>query len=106
MMAVCPTCGRGFDDGRYCPIDGAPLELEGDTLRKRRDSMLDRVVGETFQIVGVLGRGAGGTVYAATQLDLARPVAVKVLNAELARSTRNVARFEREARALARIEDP
>jgi len=64
------------------------------------------VIADCFRIDGVLGRGAGGTVYAATQTDLARPVALKVLNAILATSAKNVARFEREARALARIEDP
>jgi hypothetical protein len=53
----------------------------------------------------VLGRGGMGTVYRATQLALAREVAVKVVPASGAADA-DVARFQREARIAARLEHP
>src|SRR5688500_15068011 len=54
----------------------------------------------------VLGAGGMGTVYRAEQLALARTVAVKLLRPQLAASPRALARFEREARAAARLNHP
>ena len=46
-------------------------------------------------------------VYRALQLNVDRPVAIKVLNAELSRAgSTGVARFEREARTIARLTHP
>ena len=53
-----------------------------------------------------LGRGGMAVVYLATQLDLARPVAVKVLRPGLALDERHVERFRREALAIARLSHP
>lgn len=54
----------------------------------------------------VLGRGGMGTVYVGRAVELDRPVAVKVIHPELARHESFVRRFEREARALARLSHP
>ena len=51
----------------------------------------------------VLGRGGGGTVFAARQLEPPRPVAIKVLRVARTRA-RDIDRFRREANALARLE--
>ncbi|MEM6290543.1 MAG: serine/threonine-protein kinase [Myxococcota bacterium] len=51
-----------------------------------------------------LGRGGMGRVYRARQLRLDRFVAVKLMNAELGRDPEFRERFEREARALARLD--
>ncbi|MCE9573648.1 MAG: protein kinase [Deltaproteobacteria bacterium] len=101
VMVSCPACGRSFDDGRFCPIDGTAL-AEG----AAPGSWEGRVLPGGLRLDGVLGRGASGTVYAATQLDLDRQVAVKILHGDLASSPKMVARFEREARALARLAHP
>jgi len=53
-----------------------------------------------------LGQGGMGTVYHATQLSLDRPVAVKVLTRRLSKNPSMVARFEREAGALAKLNHP
>jgi hypothetical protein len=100
-MVVCPACGRSFDDGRFCPIDGHAL-AEGSAP----GSWEGRVLPGGLRLDGVLGRGASGTVYAATQLELDRQVAVKILHGDLASSPKMVTRFEREARALARLAHP
>ncbi|MGN0879112.1 MAG: protein kinase [Oligosphaeraceae bacterium] len=59
-----------------------------------------------FRIERELGRGAMAIVYLATQLDLDRPVAFKVMSAELAADREFVSRFVNEARAAAALNHP
>jgi len=56
-----------------------------------------------YRIELLLGRGAMGEVYRAVQLALDRPVAVKRIAGHLLDQPGAVARFEREARCLARV---
>ncbi|HEX4413659.1 MAG TPA: serine/threonine-protein kinase [Lacipirellulaceae bacterium] len=56
-----------------------------------------------FFVLRRLGRGAMAEVYLAQQLSLGRQVALKVLNAELARDPNYVRRFDHEARAAAAL---
>ena len=58
------------------------------------------------RIEGVAGRGGMGVVYRATQLDLGRPVAVKVIAADRARDPGLRTRFSLEARLAAAIDHP
>ena len=67
----------------------------------RPGSQLDK-----FRIVREIGRGGMAVVYLATQLDLARPVALKVLRPGLSVDRRHVERFQREALAVARLNHP
>jgi eukaryotic-like serine/threonine-protein kinase len=57
----------------------------------------------TSRIVREIGRGGMGVVYEAFQEGLDRPVAVKSLDAKLARSKELTERFRREGRAYARL---
>jgi serine/threonine protein kinase len=59
-----------------------------------------------YRIDDELGRGGMGTVYAGHDLRLDRDVAVKVLRDDLASDPSFRRRFEREARAAARISHP
>jgi serine/threonine protein kinase len=59
-----------------------------------------------YRIEQMLGRGGMATVYKATQLSLSRPVAIKVLPRTLAQNPSFVARFNREAGALAALSHP
>ncbi|HET9955226.1 MAG TPA: serine/threonine-protein kinase [Polyangiaceae bacterium] len=98
-IALCPRCllsadaedGDSEDD--VSDVDNASLRaaaLEVPGLRLAR----------------VLGRGAMGQVWLARHVRLDRDVAVKVIAPELALDAAFVARFEREARALARLNHP
>jgi len=59
-----------------------------------------------YRVESVLGRGGMGSVYKATQLSLGRPVAMKVLAADLVRDEQFAGRFKREADALSRLSHP
>ena len=59
-----------------------------------------------YRMEEVVGRGAMGVVYKATQLALERPVAIKVISPEHARNPSFQARFERESRLAASVEHP
>jgi len=60
----------------------------------------------TYEIVALLGAGGMGEVYRARDPRLAREVAVKILPLHLARDPDAMARFEREARAVAALSHP
>ena len=59
-----------------------------------------------FEIVGLIGEGGMGQVYRARDPKLARDVAIKVLPEIFARDGERLARFRREAQALAALNDP
>ena len=59
-----------------------------------------------YKIVGPIGKGGMGEVYAAEDLKLSRTVALKVLPAALADNPDRRMRFEREARAIAALNHP
>src|SRR5215831_15080886 len=59
-----------------------------------------------YEIVAPLGAGGMGEVYRARDLRLQRDVAIKILPAEFAQQSDRVARFEREARLLASLNNP
>lgn len=66
--------------------------------------MIGRTLGH-FRVIEKLGEGGMGDVYLAEDTKLARKVALKVLPEEMASETR-LARFEREARAVAALNHP
>lgn len=61
------------------------------------------VIAGKYLLEGVLGRGGMGNVWAAHHLQLEALVAVKLIHAAYARDPEARARFEREARAAARL---
>jgi hypothetical protein len=59
-----------------------------------------------YEVVGPLGEGGMGQVYRARDPRLGRDVAVKVLPTEFASDADRLARFQREAQALAALNHP
>ncbi|MDA3863225.1 MAG: serine/threonine-protein kinase [Deltaproteobacteria bacterium] len=99
-MKICPLCHKKFKvDGNFCPKDGTPL-------MEISDPLIGEVLLGQFEITEVIGQGAMGKVYLARQLSIDRNVAVKVLKNKLANDQKVVKRFNREAKAAARLNHP
>ncbi len=82
------------------PNDDESLDLSYLSPAQQADS-LGRL--GHYEIIQVLGRGAFGMVFKAFDVKLHRYVAVKVLNAELAKTSPPRKRFLREARSIAAV---
>jgi hypothetical protein len=98
LLKECPRCGACFDRAMtVCPADRSTLTL---TLP------VDRTIDGVYRLDRRVGAGAMGAVYRATDLRLGRPVAVKLMLGSLFGSHAALRRFEREARAVARLSHP
>ena len=75
------------------------------TLTSGAGPMIGRTLAH-YRITAAIGAGGMGQVYRATDTRLDREVALKVLPAELAGSADMLARFRREARAVASLNHP
>lgn len=84
---------------------GASLPAEGLRCLNCGKERL-KVLGGKWRVDQRLGVGGMGAVYLATDLSLGRQVAVKVLHPALAEDKSFVARFQREARTMARLDHP
>ena len=79
--------------------------------QERADALLragnkdPRQIGD-FRIRHELGHGGMGVVYLADQQSLQRAVALKILPPQFSLSPRQIERFQREARAVARLRHP
>jgi serine/threonine-protein kinase len=67
---------------------------------------LGDVLGGRYRLVELLGQGGMATIYRATDAQLGREVAVKVLHQEYGRDPDFVARFKQEAQAAASLSHP
>ncbi len=59
-----------------------------------------------YEVVALIGEGGMGRVYRATDTNLKRAVAIKVLPEILSADAERLARFQREAEVLARLNHP
>jgi serine/threonine-protein kinase len=78
----------------------------GGGLPPTLEDQLKRQLAPEFELVRRLGGGRLSSVYLAREPSLQRLVAVKVLHADAARHAKKLARFRREAMALASISHP
>ena len=87
------------------PSNGAPLRRC--LLPPERDvsEMIGRSLAH-YHITAAIGAGGMGEVFRATDTKLRRAVALKVLPPDMARDADRLARFQREARAIAALNHP
>ena len=97
----------------YCPRCSAaqtPEEPECKCGQKRppvgwmQDALVGQVLGGRHHVTRRLGAGGFGTVYLAIQQPFGAKRAVKVLNEQVAYDEQVIARFEREATVLGRLQ--
>ena len=62
--------------------------------------------GTRYRALNLLGHGGMGTVWLAQDSILQRPVALKIMESRYAGDSQFLTRFQREARAVARLKDP
>lgn len=89
-------------DGQRAAIKAAETQAESNVLRDR----VTAAVGDLYLIAQEVGRGGMAVVYAAEDVRLQRPVALKVLPPELAFRGDVRERFVREAQTAARLNHP
>ncbi len=70
------------------------------------DELLGTLIDDRYMLLASLGEGGMGQVYQARHVLMDKPVAVKVLLAELAHLPDLTKRFEREAQSSSRLNDP
>jgi serine/threonine-protein kinase len=70
------------------------------------DPIIGRTLASRFLITALLGEGGMATVYRGKQDAEPAEIAVKIMNADLARDSNFVKRFRREARSAARLDHP
>ena len=97
-MRYCRVCHRCFGDGvEFCLFDQtATREVES----------LPLIVEGKYRLEQLIAHGGMGSVYRATHLQLDRAVAIKILRAEFLSDATARERFNREARAAARLKHP
>src|SRR5262245_26652852 len=78
--------------------EGVPTRAEGTTAVAQPPPVI-----AGYELIEVLGKGGMGEVWRAKQISLQRLVAVKVLPPRLAKDPEFVARFDKEATALASL---
>jgi serine/threonine protein kinase len=71
-----------------------------------RDMTQPRLLGDRYELEGVVGRGGMAEVYRARDLRLDRVVAIKTLRTDLARDQTFQARFRREAQSASSLNNP
>jgi serine/threonine-protein kinase len=93
----CPSCGSLYDLGAtHCAIEGETLTIV----------QLPRVLAQRYRLEGRQGGGGMGTVYQATDTELERRVAIKVMREDMGGNAGAAERFRREARTAAAFSHP
>ncbi len=98
LVKECPLCGTCYDSNvQVCSKDNRELTLS---------LPVERTIENKYRLEKLLGRGGMGAVYQATDLRLNRLVAIKILLGSMFGDQEALRRFEREARASAKLTHP
>jgi serine/threonine-protein kinase len=97
-MRYCQVCHCCFGDGaEYCLFDQTPTFLV---------DQLPVVIDGKYRLERLIAHGGMGSVYRAVHQQLERNVAIKILRAEFLADQVIAERFNREARAAAKLKHP
>jgi predicted Ser/Thr protein kinase len=111
----CPQCGAPLPAGvlaGLCPAclmkQGAAADTAGPDIAAFQPPGVEEVARlfPQLEVIALIGKGGMGAVYRARQRALDRVVALKILPPQTAAGPGFVERFNREARALAKLNHP
>jgi serine/threonine protein kinase len=108
-MRQCAHCGhQSSDEGRFCARCGAPAEVHIDEDRSAYNTPVapGTIFEGKYQVLEEIGRGGMGVVYRGHDLSLDRHVAIKVLPEQFNTDDDVIARFKKEAKAMASLDHP
>jgi eukaryotic-like serine/threonine-protein kinase len=95
VLKQCPVCGACYDgSSQICESDHAQLTLI---------LPVERTIDGRYRLDRLIGRGGMGAVFEASDLRLDRRVAVKIIGGQFFGDSKALRRFEREAKAAARL---
>lgn len=98
LVKECPLCGICYDSvTEFCTKDNRELTLS---------LPVERIIDDKYRLEKLLGKGGMGAVYKATDLRLNRSVAIKIMLGSMFGDQDALRRFEREARASAKLTHP
>ncbi len=107
LFKMCPECKTLYSgSARFCPKDGAPLELAQKGTVRLYDPYVGTVQDNRLKIEASMAEDGLTVLYAARHLVLDRRVAVKVLRSEYASDKVVVERFLEQARQSAKLDHP
>ncbi|HEU4385566.1 MAG TPA: protein kinase [Anaeromyxobacteraceae bacterium] len=104
-MPLCAKCQREGPEGAlFCPFCSAPILASREA--EAGDPLIGQTIKGTYLVQQRIGSGGMGQVYKAVQINLDRPVALKLLRPSFLSDQTIVQRFHREARAASRLHHP
>jgi serine/threonine protein kinase len=105
-IAPIPSSAASSDDKHKLPSSRIDSGIRKAVEDENTEEPITRRRVNNYEIIAEISRGSFGVVYKARQPGLEREVALKVLLAGVHASAEAVARFHREARAVARLKHP
>src|SRR5688572_11266402 len=104
-VKICPKCRDQYpDESGVCSSDNGKLLQLGDVSR---DAKIGTFAQDRFVLLDLLDSGGmSGGIYRAQQVNVDRPVAIKVLSKRDLADGEFVERFEREAQIIANLNSP
>lgn len=109
-MSVCPKCSNPLRPDGNCSACLLRLASSAGHSNRTIDQTeippALRAHFPQFEILRVVGRGGMGIIYQARQTSLDRDVAIKVIDRTISSDAAFLDRFDREAKALARLNHP
>jgi serine/threonine protein kinase len=106
LTRLCPYCGEEIKSVAIkCKHCGSLLTKEGSASPAGID-LVKQALGSRYEIIEEIGHGGMANVYKAVQINLDRPVALKVIHQNLLHDSGFIARFHREAKLCASLSHP
>ena len=105
LRKQCSACGQHYPSHfLVCPTDATRLR---EVTNPEIDELIGAVLGDTYEVLRVIGEGGMGRVYEARHTRLfSKRFAIKVLHSDLTRQPEVVGRFLREAEATSALHHP